>query len=206
MVSDSLLLDRQLLDALRNDSRYDYDRELVGGSQNLLEWLSSLVTEWLQKHIGVAIESDVTYYVLLVVGLLLIVLLAWLVWRRRHVVFSRKEKESLDFVLENDSIYGIDFETDIAQMRIEGNWRQAVRLVYLQTLRRMSDARRIDWQPAKTPAQYAVEADLVPFTELSLHFVRVRYGNFPADESLYQLFRALQTDIDASLATKGGDA
>ena len=48
----------------------------------------------------------------------------------------------------------------------------------LQTLKRLSDEKRIDWQPYKTPAQYINEVRMPVFRQLTNHFLRVRYGNF----------------------------
>ena len=195
-MNDTLQIDSTLVNALSADNRYDYDRELVGGSQNLMEWVSSLLREWLLDNLGVAEDSKVTYYVFIVLGFLLIALLGWLVYRRRHaLLLGTKEHRSLDYSLEEDTIYGIDFDDVIRQMVEQANWRQAVRLVYLQTLKQLSDTSRLDWQPSKTPAQYAAEVSDAAFTALSGHFVRVRYGNFDADEALYHEMKRLQSGI-----------
>ncbi len=202
MNSDSLQIDTMLVNSLRSDSRYDYDRELYGGNQNLLEWLSEQLNRWLSEQFDVVIGSEAMRNVLIALGVLLVCLLAWLVWRRRNAIFFSQEKASpLDYALEEDTIYGIDFEDDIAQMTAQGNWRQAVRLVYLYALKQLSDAGSIDWQPSKTPSQYVREVGKADFTALSNHFVRVRYGNFDADEQLYREMENLRRQL-----TKGGDA
>ena len=200
MTGDTLQLDSALVEALSRDQRYDYDRELVGDSRNLLEWLSDVVSDWLSEQLGVVVDSGVTYYALIAVGLLLIVLLGWLVYRRRHALLRTEERPViLNYTVEEDTIYGIDFDADIAQMAKTGDWRQAVRLVYLQTLRRLSDGGFIDWQPSKTPSQYVSEVADEAFAAMSAQFVRVRYGNFPADESLFLEMKALQKQLE-----KGG--
>ena len=80
-----------------------------------------------------------------------------------------------------------------------------MRLLYLQTLKQLSDANHIDWQPSKTPSQYVREYGNKAFAELSSHFVRVRYGNFEATEELFQEMKELQRSIVQSPEEKGGE-
>ena len=76
------------------------------------------------------------------------------------------------------------------------NYREAVRLLYLQTLKQLSDAERIDWQLYKTPTQYINEVRLPAFRQLTNHFLRVRYGNFEATEELFRIMQTLQEEIE----------
>lgn len=75
------------------------------------------------------------------------------------------------------------------------DYREAVRLLYLQTLKRLSDEKRIDWQPYKTPTQYINEVRIPVFRQLTNHFLRVRYGNFEATEELFNSMKSLQEEI-----------
>lgn len=195
-MADTLRIDSAQVAAWQADSRFDYDREIVGGSENVLQWLTRQLVEWLDRQLGAAIDSDVVYYSLLVLGGLTLGFIAYLVWRRRQAPFLRSEKsDALDYELEEDTIYGVDFDAQLAAAEQRRDWRQAVRLLYLQTLKRLSDAGRIDWQPSGTPAQYARQVADLPFTELSLHFVRIRYGNFAATEAIFREMQNLQTQL-----------
>ena len=92
-------------------------------------------------------------------------------------------------------ISGVDFPGGIAEALSRQNYREAVRLLYLQTLKQLSDAERIDWQLYKTPTQYINEVRLPAFRQLTNHFLRVRYGNFEATEELFRVMQALQEEI-----------
>ena len=72
---------------------------------------------------------------------------------------------------------------------------------YLQTLKQLSDGKRIDWQLYKTPTQYIYEVRLPAFRQMTSHFLRVRYGNFEATETLFHAMRDLQKEVE-----KGGMA
>ena len=189
---DTLQLDSAQLTVFQNDSRFDYDRELVGGSQNLLEWLTTVISEWLEETFNVLVDNDVVYYSLIGLGALLVLFLSWLVWKKNPKLFMRKEEDPLDYDVQEDTIYGVDFEAGISEALSQKDYRQAVRLLYLQTLKQLSDAGHIDWQPSKTPSQYVREYGQKAFAELSQHFILVRYGNFEATEELFQEMRELQ--------------
>ena len=83
-----------------------------------------------------------------------------------------------------DTIYGIDFDAIISQALGREDYREAIRMIYLRTLKALSDSQQIDWQPFKTPSQYVREFDAAAFRTLTSHFLRVRYGYFEATRQL----------------------
>lgn len=107
----------------------------------------------------------------------------------------RSRKNNLPYTVEEDTIYGVDFPEGIAQALSRSDYREAVRLLYLQTLKQLSDDGCIDWQLYKTPTQYIYEVRLPAFRQLTNHFLRVRYGNFEATEALFHAMQALQVEI-----------
>lgn len=70
------------------------------------------------------------------------------------------------------------------------NYRLAVRLLYLQTLKHLSDKEIIDWQPNKTNLAYVAEVQngqgYEEFTPLTHQFEYVWYGDFKLDKSAYE--------------------
>lgn len=93
------------------------------------------------------------------------------------------------------------FAERIADALARTDYREAVRLLYLQTLKQLSDGKRMDWQLYKTPTQYIYEVRLPAFRQMTNHFLRVRYGNFEATETLFHAMRDLQKEVE-----KGGAA
>lgn len=200
MHADTLQTDQQLLQQLQQDPRYAYAIE---------EQKPSLLDEflkWIGERLDAHLDANISFYrpVFYSLCTLAVIILVW--WLVRSGVLQRllaillKEEVSIEEEAK-ENIHVIDFEAEIARARSAGDYTRASRLLYLQTLKQLSDARRIDWQPQKTPAQYTREVSGMAFLQLTNHFVRIRYGGFEADEQLFLTMEALQAETG-----KGGDA
>lgn len=195
---DTLQLDKELLTALQSDSQYNYDSEIAGGGESLLEWLRRVIIEWLFEQFDVVMEEEVVNYILIGIGVLVALFLIFLYWKFRPKLFVRGGTvEDIPYDVQEDTIYGVNFEADIAKALRENNYRQAVRLLYLQTLLFLQNAGRIDWQPSKTPVQYMRQVNNPAFTTMSHHFIRVRYGNFEATRELFNEMKELQESLNS---------
>lgn len=199
MLADTLQTDQQLLQQLQQDPRYAYAIE---------EQKPSLMDEflkWIGERLDAHLDANISFYRPLfysICTLAVIILVWWLVRSgvlQRLLAILKKEEVSIEEAEEN--IHVIDFEAEIARARSAGDYTRASRLLYLQTLKQLSDAHRIDWQPQKSPAQYTREVSGMAFLQLTNHFVRIRYGGFEADEQLFLTMEALQAETG-----KGGDA
>ena len=84
-----------------------------------------------------------------------------------------------------DNIHEISFDALIEEAVRTQNYRRAVRLYYLQTLKKMSDRHVIEWKNEKTNRQYLQEIKDPEmkqlFTQLTLLFEYIWYGEYPAD-------------------------
>lgn len=190
---DSLQLNSELLTALQHDPQYDYDSELVGGGESLLEWIRRALIEWVEEHLNMVLSDDVANFILIGLGIVVVLFLAWLYWRLRPKLFVRGGKEEeIPYDVQEDTIYGVNFDAEIDKALKTADYRQAVRLVYLQTLLYLQNAERIDWQPSKTPVQYMRQVNHADFTTMTHHFIRVRYGNFKATKALFDEMKTLQ--------------
>lgn len=197
--NDTLVCDTAKIALWQSDPAYDYNRELITPELNLFEWLSRQFGELLRKIFGSRFAEEYSTLILVCIAIILLLLIIWFVYKKRPELFMMSKKTSLPYTVEEDTIYGVDFPGGIADALSRQDYREAVRLLYLQTLKHLSDAERIDWQPYKTPTQYIYEVRLPAFRQLTNQFLRVRYGNFEATEELYRSMLALQGEIE-----KGG--
>lgn len=197
--ADTLVCDTAKIALWQSDPAYDYNRELITPEINIFEWISNQFGGLLRRIFGTRFAEEYSGLILICIAILILLLIVWLVYRKRPELFMRSSKNALPYTVEEDTIYGVDFPGGIADALSRQDYREAVRLLYLQTLKQLSDAERIDWQLYKTPTQYLIEVRLPAFRQLTNHFLRVRYGNFEATEELFGVMKALQEEIE-----KGG--
>lgn len=201
MSTDSLVIDQQLLQAFQDDSAYDYSRELVQTDSSLWNWLTNAISHFLDNLSGNHFFHSYNHILWMGLAVVFILALAILFYRWQHRSGKHDTALPTDYDIQTDTIYGIDFAQLIAQARSQGNYREAARLTYLQTLRWLSDQKLIDWQLYKTPTQYTYEVTSPPFRQLTQLFLRLRYGGFSATEEQANEMTALQ-----ALVKKGGQA
>lgn len=198
--ADTLVCDTAQVAVWQSDAAYDYNRELMAPEVNLFEWLNRWFGELLQSIFGSQFAEDYSRIILISIAALLLLLIGWFIYKNNPAVFVRSRKNALPYTVGEDTIYGVDFAKEIASVLSRNDYREAARLLYLQTLKQLSDEKRIDWQLYKTPTQYIYEVRLPAFQKLTHHFLRVRYGNFEATEELFRTMTSLQEEIK-----KGGD-
>lgn len=191
---DTLCCDTAQIHAWQSDAAFDYQREFVNSQPNLWQWILMQVRDFLSSLFGSDTASAITRSVLIVSGLILLALVVWFVYKTRPELFHRNRKLAFDDG-EEETIYGVDFDAVIRQAITDSDYRLAVRYVYLQTLRHLSDHALIDWMPHKTPTQYVLEYDKDDFRGLTNLFLRVRYGNFEATPPIYERACSLQSSI-----------
>ena len=210
-MQDTLVIDSAQIARWQAQPDFDYNRELGGNGMTFSEWLMMQLNELLDDMFGQAIRSTYVQWGLAVLAACVLGFIAWYLWRHNNGMFRRQEQEQSEGEDAVDNIYGVDFGTAIAEALARENYREAVRLVYLRTLKSLADTSRIDWQPFKTPSQYVREfsaacslcsggaaanpATPAAFRRLTAHFLRVRYGNFPATRQLYDEVEQLGKEV-----------
>lgn len=185
-MTDTLSVDTLRIAEWRTKPEFYYTVEFKGSSFSLWDWFTDRFNQIMQNLFGdisLGYTGEIIWYVL---GFgAIVAIIVYTLYRHPELLRwrSKKNAENDGYIVEEDNIYGIDFPSTIDQALKVGNYREAVRLVYLQTLRHLSDAGKIDWQPAKTPSQYLNEYTGRPFHHLTTTFVRIRYGGYDADVS-----------------------
>ncbi|SHG13656.1 protein of unknown function [Bacteroides luti] len=196
--TDTLLYDTAKIARYQADSHFDYNSQLVHKNFNLYEIVINWFRELMQRFFGSVIADKYSGTILAVFFVLFILLLIFVVYKKRPELFYR-EKKFMKYNVEEETIYGVDFNSEINNALSRKDYQLAVRLVYLQTLKHLSDFRCIDWQTYKTPTEYLYEMKRKgvsdEFRQLTNRFLMVRYGNFEATESTYETVKNLQQII-----------
>ncbi|OIN57719.1 DUF4129 domain-containing protein [Arsenicibacter rosenii] len=173
----------------QRDYQYDYDTRIPENPlARFRAWLTQKIRDFLRSK---AYHNFWQYVILLVIAGVAI----WLLVKADVLRFMFTAKASelpLDYENITENIHEINFEQAIDEAVQRRNFRLAIRLLYLQTLKQLTDKRLIDWKPDKTNRQYLVELIHTPlhqdFDRLTTRFEYVWYGDFPVDEQSYRQF------------------
>lgn len=102
-------------------------------------------------------------------------------------LFKRKSKYNIPYQTIDENIHAIDFNEAITDAVLQKNYRVAVRLYYLKSLKELSDAGLIQWQINKTNQSYVYELQSSKlnssFSQVTQQFEYTWYGDFPIDEA-----------------------
>ncbi|WP_424035300.1 DUF4129 domain-containing protein [Prevotella melaninogenica] len=193
-LSDTLSCDSALLHQYRADEAYNYARELQAPELDWWDWLMSKIGEFLSDLFSIQGKGDFRIVIYIVIALAFIALIAFILYRYQFKLFGRAGKVTNEND-EEDNIYGVDFDAVYAKAMAQKDYYKAIRIVYLRTLRWLSDGNKISWQLYKTPTQYTREFLSVEFERMTTAFMRVRYGNYQASEELVGLLLDLESKI-----------
>lgn len=116
---------------------------------------------------------------------------------------GNRKSDALGYTVTEDDIYGIDFPDSINEATGKKNYRLAIRLLYLQTLRRLADLEMIRWKLNKTNDVYAQELAgtnyYKDFAWLTRAYDYAWYGDFPVQEEQFtevqQYFQNFQRQL-----------
>jgi len=205
--ADTIIYDAQKIATYQSDSRYDYLTQLDLPDYSWFELVSRWFNRVLNSIFSGRFEQNVTTPVMIILFILILGTCLYFLYIKRPELFMRSKKTArLPYSIEEENIHLIDFGKEIDTALQNGDYRLAIRLLYLQTLRFLSDNKLIDWQIHKTPMEYLYEvADnnmKQPLRIFTNHFLHVRYGNCHATPELYQTMRDLQENIQE--IRKGG--
>lgn len=187
---------------LQTDHDYQYGRDTPPPENPIARFF-----QWLFRKFGEFLRSDayqnVWQYVILAAVAGLVIYLLMKAEVMGFLFPKRAQASRLDYENLAENIHEIDFDTAVEQAVTERNFRLATRLLYLQTLKRLTDAGRIIYKPDKTNRQYVYELVNSPlqadFEMLTRQFEFVWYGDFPVDEArfgqLRQQFRQFMNPV-----------
>ncbi len=127
--------------------------------------------------------------VLFAVGIFSLLYLIIQIFNIKYLFKKNVGSGPLDYQLTNENIQEMDFGSLIQSAVQQKQFRLAVRLQYLHTLRILSELHYIDWQLNKTNFSYLIEMKDRPssevFVDLTNIFEWIWYGDFQIQEFDY---------------------
>jgi hypothetical protein len=191
----------------QTDHEYQYGRDAPPPENPIARFFS-----WLLQKIGQFLRSKAyenvwQYVILTAVAGLAIYLLAKA--ELLGFLFPQKAQATgMDYENLAEDIQEINFDAAIDEAIAVRNFRLAVRLLYLQTLKQLTNAGHIAYKPDKTNQQYVQELATTAlqsdFSKLTRRFEFVWYGDFPVDNSRFTSIRDEfnQFSVSADLVRK----
>jgi hypothetical protein len=202
--ADTIVYDVKKIAEYRSDKHFDYNSQLQKPEYSIWEMIYNWFNNLLRHIFGGEFAEKYTAPVLVCAFILVILAIVYFLYLKRPELFMRKKKiQPVDYNVEDENIHEIDFDTEIANATGSGDYRLAVRLMYLKTLRLLSDNKLIDWQIFKTPSEYLYELKGIelkkPFRELTTKFIQVRYGNYDVSGELYEKILGLYMEVKGGM-------
>ncbi len=175
---------KENLEKYLSDKDYLYDHNQPPERQS---WWSRFLNWFFSKLGAVFVPkgSGNTWRTILWVlaGVLVIFAIIKIVGADPRSLFARKPKSTdLSYTEDETDIHVIDFDALIAEAVSKQQYKRAVRLFYLKSLKQLSDREWIMWQPHKTNYEYVRElknhAVATDFRQATHLFELIWYGDF----------------------------
>ena len=110
-------------------------------------------------------------------------------FRRRNMPIISREEETL----ETDNIFEINYQREIDKAVNNGDYRLAIRLLYLRTLKNLSDRNIIQYKQDRTNFDYLVQLHPTKyyndFFRVTRNYEFAWYGQFEIDPAKYNIIR-----------------
>lgn len=189
--------DDNALQKLKQDRDFQYDR-LIEPVKSIWErfwdWVWGQIAQMMRTKQG----KTTVWLVLFVLGAAAIVFfIVKVMGMNKEGLFGRSSGNSLPYTTTEEDINNISFDEAIRAAIDNRNFRLAIRLLYLQSLKHLSDKGYIDWQINKTNTDYISEVSGKPwqslFKKLTYNFEYTWYGEMNvADEDFKNLHGQFQ--------------
>lgn len=157
-------------------------------------WIWELINSTLEnKYAG----GFIKYLLIAIVVALIIFLVVKFMGLDLKILAGKSKRVEVPYDESIENIHEINFNEEIDKAILQGNYRLAVRLLYLRSLKVLSDGELINWQPEKTNQAYIDE--LIDeerrrnFKVLTLQFEYIWYGDFSIEK---ESFKALKGNFD----------
>jgi len=184
------LIDESKIEQIKADKDFLYDR-VPPPAETWWEALTRNFWEWFSEMFEdskISSTWDYFKWVLLFAVVVFIVLKVFKI-SFRGIFQSKSETNKIHFIAEDEDINELNFETLIKEAINQKNYKEAIRLSFLQNLKLLTDKDLIIWKVDKTNADYLTELSEETisnqFKETSMLFEYAWYGDFKLDKSMF---------------------
>jgi len=188
--------------AYLQDKDFRYNKADVEG-ESLWDRFWNWFWHWLDEKVFPSEDSHrFFYYLLIAFGVIFLLYVAFKITGINVMTVLGRSAKKIEVpyseTLEN--IHELKFDEEIEKAISAHNYRLAVRLLYLYSLKQLNDAGLIHWQIEKTNSAYLNEMPAGEkrrlFSLLTMQFEYVWYGNFYIDVNSFQEINTLFNQLN----------
>lgn len=192
MTQDTLQYNKEVMEEMYSNQMYNYFNDTPKDDTSFFEWILKTINRLLSK-ININTSEERSFFIIVLMIVFLGVIL--FIFRKKLKLFSTDKSLKVDYILSEEDINTIDFQTNILLAIGNKDYKLGIILQYLYSLKQLNDSGRISWQPNKTPTSYVKEVGDDSFKSMTNVYLRVRYGNYSADEQDYSEFVAWKNNM-----------
>lgn len=191
---------QESIEKYKADTDFDYDREVPLQTQSLWERLKRWLIEKFFSSFSSenrSLEQTLFYVVLAVLVVFIILKLANVnLYNVFRGAAPKGKREDLAYASLTEQIYEADLDKLVQEAIGQAKYEQALRLLFLKTLRLLAEKKYIQWREPKTNGEYLRELAAHPalqkdFQQLRLWFDYTFYGDFHLDEVRFHKLQPL---------------
>lgn len=180
------------MEKYRNMKVYDFEEHVE------TEGAWGAFLRWVEQHFkGVGLNPVIVYYFFIILGVLVIAFYLLKLYGLNPIeLFLFKQNKVVDdlkFVNGTEDIYASDLENMLQACIRNKSFREAIRILYLLSLKNMDQTKLIDWKPYKTNRDYYYELadkDLAKqFKSLVRNYEYIWYGQFTVQEEQFTVVK-----------------
>lgn len=194
-VSDSLHVTKRSFDEeqyaeLKNDPALQY-KEAPTIAESLWDRFLLWLSELFESMFSSAVHTNWGRVFSYILGVAVVVVIIMMILKvdAFKVFYSGQGASTMNYTVFDENIHEMDFEAEIQRAVNQKDYRRGVRLVFLYSLKMLSDKHLINWDQGKTNHDYVAELKTgelkTGLNELSYYFDYAWYGNFAVTSELF---------------------
>lgn len=169
--------------------------------ERLMDWLSRQFAK-LTQYEAYGTIWDILIYILIALAVAAIIF-GFYRSDIKGLFYSNTNKNQFNVAETLEDIHSLDYETLIEDAIANKNYRYAIRLNYLRTLKILTDKQLIDWKTDKTNSDFIKEIKLTlikeKFKNITWNFEYIWYGEFEIDSEAYKHLHNDYSELNSSL-------
>ena len=200
-ISDTIRTSRKVIEHFRSSDDFDYYSQKASpavvrsgnGDVDYSEWDPLNLPD-----VSGGIPSSLAWIIVVLLLLTIAAVVFYILYKKGVFEKKRKkeEEEKDEMEPENElAIDGHDLPDELEAACLARDWKACVRLVYLKSLKHLCDSGKLTWNAEKTPVDYSLEARILPFSQLTNLFMRVRYGLYEVSSDDYAEAESLAEQV-----------